>query len=119
MNHYPTINLMSCIFNIHPHTITHILKRTTKALATTLKSEISWPSDEALTDLTNTFFQNQPFVDAVYVVDGSEIKISCPSVPEIQQSTWRGKKKQNSLNVMFVMKLNGKIILQSTMSWST
>ena len=25
LHHYPTLDLMSCIFNAHPHTITHIL----------------------------------------------------------------------------------------------
>ena len=41
-----------------------------------LKDEIKWSSDEELESLTSGLLQNDGFLDAVCVVDGSEIKIS-------------------------------------------
>ena len=44
------------------------------------------------------------------ILDGTEIQISQPKNKDLQGATWRGKKKQNTLNVMFITKLNGEII---------
>ena len=108
--HYPTISVLSCLMHIHPRTCTRILKRTTVAMAKVLKPEIKWPSDEEFEQLTFNFFNMEGFPDCVCVVDGSEIRISRPSDDETQRKTWSGKKKQNSLNVMFITKLNGEIV---------
>ena len=45
---YPTIDLLSIMFDIHPRTCTMVLKRTTVALAKTLKDEIKFPSDDEM-----------------------------------------------------------------------
>lgn len=79
----------------------------------TLKDEIKIPDDNEMESLQYTTFQNNGFADCVCVVDGTEIRISRPSNSEIQTKTWSGKKKQNSLNVMIITKLNGEIIYYS------
>ena len=109
MHHYPTMELMSIIFHAHPRTLTRIIKRTSFALSMTLQNEIKKPTDDECANLVNTSFHNIPFMDAICVIDGTEIRISRPSDPVIQTSTWSAKKKQNSLNVMFMTKLNGEI----------
>ena len=89
----------------------------TTSISKKLKDEIKWPSDEELESLTSGLLQNDDFLDAVCVVDGSEIEISRPSEPSTQRKTWSGKKKQNSLNVMFITKLGGEILYYSPVGW--
>ena len=113
MHHYPTMELMSIIFETHPRTLTRILKRTSFAVSRVLQNQIKRPSDDENADLIGTSFQNLPFFDAVCAVDGTEVRISRPSDPVMQTNTWSAKKKQNSLNVMFMTKLNGEITLFS------
>lgn len=107
---YPTIDLLSILFKIHHRTCTKVLKRTTVALAKTLKEEIKFPSDNEMEELKHTTIQNHGFSDCVCVVDGTEIEISRPKDKQLQTKTWSGKKKQNSLNVMIITKLDGEII---------
>ena len=110
---YPTLDLLSILFKIHPRTCTTVLKRTTVALAKTLKEEVKFPSDTEMENLKEASFQNFAFRDCVCVIDGTEIQISRPKNKELQSKTWSGKKKQNSLNVLMITKLNGKIIYYS------
>ena len=76
MAHYPTLSLIGSMFDIHPRTLTRILKRMTVTLNQVLKDEVKWPTDEELDSLTDGLLQNEGFCDAVCVVDGSEIRIS-------------------------------------------
>lgn len=115
MRHYLTIDVISHLFKIEPRSCTRILKRTTVALAKTLANEIRFPSDQEMEDLQNTEFQNLGFCNCVCVVDGTEIQISRPKNSEFQTKTYSGKKKQNSLNVMVITKLNGEIIYHSSL----
>ena len=69
-----------------------------------------WPSDEEFEQLTFSTYANGSFEEIVCMADGTEIEISCPSDPVTQQWTWSAKKKQNTLNVMIITKLNGEII---------
>ena len=115
MSHYPTLSLLGVLFNLHTKTITRIIKRTTRALKKTLEKEIQWPSNAELESQTYSFLQNDGFYDAVCIVDGTEIKISRPSDAHLQTKTWSGKKKQNSLNVMFITNLHGEILYYSPM----
>ena len=75
-----------------------------------LKEEIKWPCEEELEAEITNLFQNDPFLDVVGTVDGSEIRISHPSDPSIQLKTWSVKNHQNSLNIMLITKLDGEII---------
>ena len=113
LQHYLTIKVLFRLFKVHPRTCTRILKRTSVALAKTLENDIRFPSDEEMDELRDTEFQNLGFSECVCVVDGTEIRISRPKNAEIQTKTYSGKKKQNSLNVMVVTKLNGEIIYYS------
>ena len=79
-------------------------------MARILQGEINWPSDEEFEQLTFSTYANGSFEEIVCVADGTEIEISRPSDPVIQRQTWSAKKKQNSLNVMIITKLNGEII---------
>jgi hypothetical protein len=110
--HYPTLNLMSLIFQLHERSITQILKRTLVGMKEALQNRIQWPTDEEFESKLKdfTFFQNADFSNVACVVDGSEIRISRPSKEPFQRQVWSGKKKQHSLNVMFVTWLNGEII---------
>jgi hypothetical protein len=113
--HYPTLNLMSVIFQLHERSITQILKRTLEGMSKALRNKIKWPSDAEfegkLQDLT--WFQNADFANVACVVDGTEIRISRPSKEPFQRNVWSGKKKQHSLNVMFITWLTGEIIFFS------
>lgn len=113
--HYPTLSLISCIFNIHERTITQLLKKTLVGMSKKLKNEIKWPLDEEFEKKLQdfTFFQNSDFVNMVCVVDGTEIKISRPSKEPYQHQVYSGKKKQHSLNVLFITWLSGEIIFFS------
>jgi len=115
MAHYPTLRLMSSLFDLPTLVLTRIMKRTTRAMAIALRSDIKWPTDDELEAQTYSFLQNDGFYDLVCVVDGTEIKISRPANPELQRKTWSGKKKQNSLNVMFITNLHGEIMYYSPM----
>ena len=85
----------------------------------TLENDIRFPSDEEMDELCDTEFQNLGFSQCVCIVDGTEIQISRPKNAEIQTKTYSGKKKQNSLNVMVVTKLNGEIIYYSPLRVGT
>ena len=78
-----------------------------------LENDIQWPSDDEMNNLCDSEFQNLGFSRCVCVIDGTEIQISRPKNSKIQTDTWSGKKKQNSLNVMVITKLNGEIIYHS------
>ena len=110
MAHYPTLGLLHAMFKLHTKSITRIIKRTTIALHQTLQHEIRWPSEQELTSQTYSFLHNDNFYEAVCVVDGSEIRISRPSNNYLQIKTYSKKKKQHSLNVMFITNLVGKIL---------
>lgn len=113
LRHYLPLKVLSHFFKIPDRTCTRILKRTTVALAKLLANDIQFPADDAMEDLQDTQFQNLGFSRCVCVVDGTEIQISRPKNPEFQSKTYSGKKKQNSLNVMIITKLNGEIIYHS------
>jgi len=66
---YPDMSIMSILFGIHPRTVTRVVKRTIRAQI-------------------GTTFQNPQFEDVAFVVDGTEIRISRPSDPKIQRSTF-------------------------------
>ena len=110
LRNYPTLTLLSGLFHLHERTCTQILRCVTCALARILQGEITWPSDEEFEQLIFSTYTNGSFEEIVCVADGTEIEISRPSDPVIQRQTWSAKKKQNSLNVMIITKLNGEII---------
>ncbi len=85
------------------------------ALAKVLDKGIQFLLDEEMDDLCESELQNLGFLRVVCAIDGTEIQISHPKNSKIQTNTWSRKKKQNSLNVMTLTKLNGKIIFQSTL----
>ncbi len=103
---YPTLDLLLILFKIHPRTCTTVLKRTTVAL----KEEVKFPSDTEMENLKEASFQNFAFRDCVCIINSTEVQISRPKNKELQSKTWSRKKKQNSLNVLMITKLNGKII---------
>ena len=73
LRHYPTIDILSVLFQIHERSYTRILKQTVVAMANTLANEIQFPSDEEMEGLQYTAFQNFNFPACVCVVDGMEI----------------------------------------------
>ena len=107
---YPTLNLLSGLLHLHECTCTQILKHITIAMASVLQGEIAWPSDEEFDQLTFSTYSNGSLEEIVCIADGTEIEISHPSDLANQRCTWSGKKKQNSLNVMIITKLNGKTL---------
>lgn len=114
--HYPVVSAIGALFFLHPRTVTWILKCTLAAMSQHLANEIRWPSDQEWEDLLKefTFFQNDQFQDVVCVVDGTEIRVSRPSKEPLQRKMYSGKKKQHSLNVMFIVDLQGEIVFFSS-----
>jgi hypothetical protein len=112
--HYPTLGLISAIFGMHERTIIRILKQTIEGMKSKLKNEVQWSSDDVLESKLKdfTFFQNSDFEDVVCVVDGTEIRVSRPSIEPYQTKLYSGKKK-HSLNVLFIVLLTGEIIFCS------
>lgn len=110
LRHYPTIAFLSAIFFLHPRTVTRVLKRTITALARTMKGEIKFPSDDEMVSLRYTFFQPNGLARCVCIVDGTEIQISRPARKDVRGKVYSGKKKQHSLNMMVITKLNGEIV---------
>ena len=76
LRHYPTIDILLVLFQIHERSCTRILKWTVVAMANTLANEIQFPSDKEMEGLQYTAFQNFNFPTCVCVVDGTEIRIS-------------------------------------------
>ena len=113
LKHYPTLSLLSVLFRIHEQTASRIIKRITTALAKKFENQIHFPSDAEFSLMMYTFGHNIGFGQAVCALDGTEIQISRPKNEKIQKKTWSGKKKQNSLNLMLMTKLNGEIIFYS------
>jgi hypothetical protein len=111
--HYLTIKVLSHLFKIHQQSCTRILKQMTITLVRTLENEIHFPSDEEMEEFQNIKFQNLMFLQCMCTVDGTKIQISQPKNSNIQTKTYSGKKKQNSLNVMIVTKLNSEVIYHS------
>ncbi len=113
--HYPTLDFLSAIFHLHRRTITRILKRTIAALHSKLQHEIRWPTDEEMAKDIADFplWRNVGFEDTVCVIDGTEIRLSRSADAKMQKASYSGKKHQNSVNVMFMTRLNGEIIYKS------
>jgi hypothetical protein len=69
MAYYPTLLLMSSLFDIHSQSLSQILKRTVNVMVKKLKPKLTWPSKNEMNTLTSTYFQNEGFTNAVCVVD--------------------------------------------------
>lgn len=112
---YPTLSFMSGLFFLHPRTITRIIKQSLIGMASILKQEIRWPSDEEFEAMKTNFayFQNWNFSDLVCVVDGTEVRVSRPVDWEKQKPMWSGKKHQHSVNILFITALDGTILYHS------
>ena len=82
-------------------------------MSNTLKDKIIFPSDKEMEGLQYTCFQPNGLAKCVCVVGGTEICISHPKNKKYQSKVYLGKKKQHSLNLMVIMKLNGEIIYYS------
>jgi hypothetical protein len=116
LRQYPIFSFLQAIFNVHQRSIQQIVKKTLKALGSYLKGEIQWSSDKEFEELKENFafFQNSGFEDIVCVVDGSEIRVSRPSKEPYQRKHYSGKKKQHSVNIMFICNLAGEILYYSS-----
>ncbi len=113
---YPIMAVMQVLFGLHFFSISRILKRVLLVLEASLASEIAWPSDEEMLRHREEFKSYHPpgFERVVCAVDGSEFRVKRPVDNKLQYKLYSAKKKQHSLNVLFVCLLNGVIIFVST-----
>ena len=115
LRQYPLLSFLSVIFDLHCMTITRILKRALIVLETSLDEEIKWPCDKEMVKYQRQFKHMQPrgFRAVTSAVDGSEFEVERPVDNKTQYELYSAKKKQHSLNVLFVCLLNGLIIYVS------
>ena len=101
------------IFGIHERTIRRICYRTTRVLYDALKDEMVWPSDNVFEEYIIKFEKMRfpEFPNAVCSVDGSEFKIP----RKHRDGFYSQKKKQYSLNALFIVNLQGKFLYNSSM----
>jgi hypothetical protein len=97
---------------VHARTYMRIVRRTVNCLATTLDGEINWPTDQKFDQIIREWNAVLPsgMKDCVCVVDGSEWRIYRP---KDESTYYSAKKKQHSLNTLFVVVLGGEIIYRS------
>ena len=115
LREYPSMILLSALFHRHPRTLVKFLKRMIKSLKEVLKNEVTWPTEEEWADILKKFNPLLPssLEGCVAVVDGSEFKIQRPSKEPYQWKHFSVKKKQHSLNALFIVLLDGRIIYHS------
>src|SRR5262249_1722196 len=85
------------------------------ALKEVVKYDVTWPTEEEWQDIVRKFNPTLPqsLEGCVSVVDGSEFKIQRPSKEPYQRSHFSVKKKQHSLNVLYIFLLHEIIIYRS------
>jgi hypothetical protein len=120
--HCPTLTFLQLLFYIHLRTAIKYLRQMVLALKEVLKDEICWPTNAEWTAHCEVFNQwlllktYPKMKNCVCVVDSSEFRMKRPSTEPHQSDIYSAKKKQHSLNVLFVVLLNGIIIRISNMS---
>jgi hypothetical protein len=104
--------MAALLFKVHARTYIRIVRRTINCLATALSNEIKWPTDEEFKELVEGWNKVLPdgAKNCVCVVDGSEWRIYRPKDQSIYYSA---KKKQHSINTLFVVLLGGEIIYRT------
>jgi hypothetical protein len=106
------------LFGVHGRDFARKVRLGIHCLADSLEKEkeLKWPSDDEFELQKNNWNGVLPdgLKDCVCVVDGSEWRISRPTKKE--EEFYSPKKKQHSLNVLFIVWLNGVIFYKSPVS---
>lgn len=116
LRQYPTYGAMASILNIHEKRVGDMLKRNIAVLVATFKQQgkLNKPSEEEfLSKLAQSraAIDHADLKDMVAVLDGTEPQIPRPADPEKERTTYSGKKKHHSRNVLIlVWILTGLII---------
>jgi hypothetical protein len=81
-------------------------------MANFLNDEIKWPTEKEFQEQINGWNKVLPdgMKDCICVVDGSEWRIQRP---KDESKYYSAKKKQHSLNILFIVLLGGEIIYRS------
>jgi hypothetical protein len=86
-----------------------------KALVEVLRNEIKWPSEEEWQDLLQKFNPLLPpsISGCISVIGRSKFQMQQPSTDSDQHEHYSANKKDHSLNVVFIVLLDGTIIYHS------
>ena len=118
---YPSEELLGAYLNEHGRTCMKWVSQVLYAIGPILAKEIAWPTED---EFQAEKLKWQQLMDGVCegvvcVIDGTEIQIEKPTKPirhpdnKNHQLTWSCKKKQHSLSVQVISKLNGEMIFVS------
>lgn len=112
LRQYFTQEMAGLLFKVHARTYIRIVRRTINCLAAALEGEIKWPTDEEFAKIVEAWNKVLPdgMKNCVCVVDGSEWRIQRPKE---QAKYYSAKKKQHSINTLFVVLLGGEIIYRT------
>lgn len=113
LRQYPTYSLLSLTLRaLDDLTLHHYIHRVLCALERVEQLRVTWPTEDEFKELLKKQ-EKWPFArlrKVVCAVDGTEIKVGRPSKGAIKNKHYSGKKKQYSLNVLVVVRLDGVII---------
>jgi hypothetical protein len=113
LRQYPTYSLLIlALRGLDELTLHHYIHRVLRALESVEQLQVKWPSEDEFKELLKKQ-ESWPFArlrKVVCAVDGTEIKVGRPSRGAMKNKHYSGKKKQYSLNVLVVVRLDGVII---------
>jgi hypothetical protein len=110
--YYPQV-MAGLLFDVAPRTFMRMVRRGISCMASFLAAEIVWPSDEEFHREMDEWNSRLPggLKNCVCVVDGSEWRIRRPRTN--QHLYYSAKKKQHSINILFICWLSGMIFYKS------
>ena len=113
--HYPTDAVMASIFNICSRELTKMIRRTLKSYRSTFQHLIQWPSDVQFDQYLAKFGPRLPdeLKLAIYIIDGTEIKITRPSTSKDETRVYSVKKKQHSVTFLAMCLPDGQLLYVS------
>jgi len=113
LRQYPTYSLLILALRaLDELTLHHYLHRVLRALESLEQLQVKWPTEDEFKELVKKQ-ESWPFVrlrKVVCAVDGTEIKVARPSKGAHKNAHYSATKKQYSLNVLVVVRLDGVII---------
>ena len=114
---YPTMAVMEFMFDINRLLIGKYLSRCLAGMRRAFDEQqvIRWPTFDEFVEESRIWRPHlHPNMTGVAcVVDGTEFKIEEPVDKERKKTSYSGKKKQFSVNLILITKLNGEIIYAS------
>lgn len=113
LRQYPTYTMLRFSLRaLDDLTLSKYIHRVLRALESLKELKIKWPSEKEFAELLKKQ-EKWPFArlrKVVCAVDGTEIKVPRPSKGAMKNPHYSAKKKQYSLNVLVIVRMDGVII---------